>query len=170
MGSTRNAEDLLLLEKLIDHARIYCEGNTCTRFSEKKDASNPNLRSVHGIHFLVDCPYSEVKRQLSVAAVGLHTMWNEHFGISIVEMMAAGLIVVAHNSGGPKMDILRDLAQEDSGFLATTIEEYADSFKHIFDHDLDQDVARRHRVRESADRFSDQVFSEAMVAIITKCL
>jgi alpha-1,2-mannosyltransferase len=33
-------------------------------------------------------------------------MWNEHFGISIVEMMAAGLVVVAHNSGGPKDDIV----------------------------------------------------------------
>ena len=33
-------------------------------------------------------------------------MWNEHFGISIVEMMAAGLVVVAHNSGGPRMDIV----------------------------------------------------------------
>ena len=33
-------------------------------------------------------------------------MWNEHFGISIVEMMAAGLVVVAHNSGGPKGDII----------------------------------------------------------------
>jgi alpha-1,2-mannosyltransferase len=33
-------------------------------------------------------------------------MWNEHFGISVVEMMAAGLVVIAHNSGGPKMDII----------------------------------------------------------------
>jgi len=33
-------------------------------------------------------------------------MWNEHFGISIVEMMAAGLVVVAHKSGGPLMDII----------------------------------------------------------------
>lgn len=26
-------------------------------------------------------------------------MWNEHFGIGVVEMMAAGLAVVAHDSG-----------------------------------------------------------------------
>jgi alpha-1,2-mannosyltransferase len=43
---------------------------------------------------------------LREAAVGIHTMWNEHFGISVVEMMAAGLVVVAHNSGGPSMDIV----------------------------------------------------------------
>lgn len=31
--------------------------------------------------------------------IGLHTMWNEHFGISVVEGMAAGQIMVAHASG-----------------------------------------------------------------------
>ena len=43
---------------------------------------------------------------LSRANVGIHTMWNEHFGIGVVEMMAAGLVTVAHNSGGPKSDII----------------------------------------------------------------
>lgn len=37
-------------------------------------------------------------------------MWNEHFGISVVELMAAGLVVIAHNSGGPKLDIIPDPA------------------------------------------------------------
>lgn len=38
--------------------------------------------------------------------VGLHTMIDEHFGIALVEFLASGLLVVAHNSGGPKSDIL----------------------------------------------------------------
>lgn len=33
-------------------------------------------------------------------------MIDEHFGIALVEFLAAGLLVVAHNSAGPKMDIL----------------------------------------------------------------
>lgn len=36
----------------------------------------------------------------------LHTMIDEHFGIAIVELMAAGLITIAHNSGGPGLDII----------------------------------------------------------------
>ena len=40
------------------------------------------------------------------AQFGLHSMWCEHFGIGIVELMASGVIVVAHNSGGPKSDIV----------------------------------------------------------------
>lgn len=35
-------------------------------------------------------------------------MKSEHFGIAIVEMMAAGLLVLAHNSAGPKTDIIKD--------------------------------------------------------------
>jgi len=44
-------------------------------------------------------------------------MREEHFGISIVEMMSAGLIVIAHNSAGPKMDII-GTAKKTVGFLA----------------------------------------------------
>lgn len=37
--------------------------------------------------------------------IGIHTMNNEHFGISVVEGLAAGLIMVAHNSGLLEMDV-----------------------------------------------------------------
>lgn len=50
--------------------------------------------------------------------MAIHTMKEEHFGISIVEMMSAGLIVIAHNSAGPKMDIIGS-ASKIVGFLAT---------------------------------------------------
>lgn len=31
--------------------------------------------------------------------ISIHTMRNEHFGISVVEALAAGTIMVAHKSG-----------------------------------------------------------------------
>jgi alpha-1,2-mannosyltransferase len=49
-------------------------------------------------------------------------MWNEHFGISVVEMMAAGLITIAHRSGGPAMDIVVPHEGVETGFLACTAE------------------------------------------------
>jgi len=85
-------------------------------------------------------------------------MWNEHFGIGIVEMMAAGLIVVAHNSGGPKSDIIID---DDAGFLASTDAEYADFINKALTMSPDQAERIRTNARESAKRFSDEVFAKS---------
>jgi glycosyltransferase involved in cell wall biosynthesis len=42
----------------------------------------------------------DIKNYLARAKVYLHTMKNEHFGISIAEAMRMGCIPVVHNSGG----------------------------------------------------------------------
>ena len=34
-----------------------------------------------GVEFKVNIPFEELKQHLAEAAIGLHTMWNEHFGI-----------------------------------------------------------------------------------------
>ena len=44
-------------------------------------------------------PFSELRSLLGNAVAGLHTMVDEHFGIVVVEYMAAGVIPIAHNSG-----------------------------------------------------------------------
>jgi alpha-1,2-mannosyltransferase len=54
----------------------------------------------------------------------MHTMKHEHFGIAIVELMSSGIITVAHNSAGPKLDIIGG-AKKDVGFLADDLEGYA---------------------------------------------
>ena len=65
-----------------------------------------SLQIEDNVRFIANGPYSQLQEYMSHSFMGIHTMWNEHFGISIVEMMAAGLVVVAHNSGGPKLDII----------------------------------------------------------------
>lgn len=39
------------------------------------------------VEFVVNCSFDDLKAWLGRASVGLHTMWNEHFGIGVVEMM-----------------------------------------------------------------------------------
>ena len=86
MGSTRHADDETLLHSL------------------QTEVTRLNLQN--HIRFIPNGAYSLLQTYMKDADIGIHTMWNEHFGISVVEMMAAGLVVVAHNSGGPRMDII----------------------------------------------------------------
>ena len=50
-------------------------------------------------------------------------MKYEHFGIAIVELMSSGIITVAHNSAGPKLDIIGG-AKKEVGFLADDLDGY----------------------------------------------
>lgn len=87
-------------------------------------------------------------------------MWNEHFGIGVVEMMDAGLIVVAHNSGGPKADIVSNGV---NGYLASTADEYAEALHQALS--VNDNVIRRKAIESSA-RFSDQEFSKTFQHVI----
>ncbi len=46
-------------------------------------------------------------------------MQNEQFGIAIVELMSSGIVVIAHNSAGPKFDIIGP-SPKIVGYLANT--------------------------------------------------
>ena len=72
------------------------------------------------VEFVLDASWSDVLEWLGKSWVGVNAMWNEHFGIGVVEYLAAGLISVVHDSGGPKEDIVVDGLGEFSIFLPPT--------------------------------------------------
>ncbi|KAJ2907916.1 asparagine-linked glycosylation protein [Coemansia aciculifera] len=86
---------------------------------------------------IVNAPWSGdggVLDWLRSAKVGVHTMRDEHFGINIVEMMAAGLLTIAHDSAGPKLDIIvpairapwdDKVPEGAAGFVATSVDDFA---------------------------------------------
>lgn len=74
-------------------------------------------------------------------------------------MMAAGLVTVAHRSGGPLMDIVIEEAAVRNGFLAANEQEYASTIKHILNDLTPEEVEGiRDRARDSVKRFSDDQF------------
>mmetsp|Transcript_18933 Transcript_18933/g.32439 ORF Transcript_18933/g.32439 Transcript_18933/m.32439 type:complete len:108 (-) Transcript_18933:138-461(-) len=96
-------------------------------------------------------------------------MWNEHFGIGVVEMMAAGLLVIAHNSGGPRADIVQQARRDNgdatttrTGFLASTAKEYAEALHEALSLSKDDAMGIRERARRSANQFSDEMFSKRL--------
>ncbi|GAA6054532.1 hypothetical protein JCM3770_005832 [Rhodotorula araucariae] len=71
------------------------------------------------VEFVVNAPYARVCELLRTASVGLHTMVDEHFGITVVEFQAAGLVTLAHASAGPLLDILVPFASPTHGLGPT---------------------------------------------------
>ena len=108
--------------------------------------------------FLCDAPWPTVLSHLSTASIGANAMWNEHFGICVVEYQAAGLISVVHDSGGPRENIVVDLGEGATGFRATTEDEFAAAFEAALALPKEEKIAMRKRARESAQRFTEEEF------------
>ena len=88
-------------------------------------------------------------------------MWNEHFGIGVVESQAAGLISVVHNSGGPKADIIVDSEGGETGMRCEGKEGFAEAFERaLVGMGEEERLGVRLRARESAGRFSGSVFEK----------
>ncbi|EFP77086.1 asparagine-linked glycosylation protein [Puccinia graminis f. sp. tritici] len=89
--------------------------------------------------FLVNVSWDQLKNLLKESLVGISTMIDEHFGISIVEFMASGMIPLVHRSAGPLLDIVVPLGhhhqgseERRTGFHADGEAEYAAHLAHIF--------------------------------------
>ncbi|KAJ6258907.1 hypothetical protein Dda_5802 [Drechslerella dactyloides] len=118
------------------------------------------LQVEENVLFVTNAPWPDVIGWLGRASVGVNAMWNEHFGIGVVEYQAAGLICVVHDSGGPKMDIVVEVDGSRTGYHATTAEEYADGFREALSLDPAETAAMRRRARQSAMRFSEEIFAD----------
>ncbi|KAI1799068.1 glycosyltransferase family 4 protein [Daldinia bambusicola] len=116
--------------------------------------------------FQLDAPWSEILQWLGKAFVGVNGMWNEHFGIGVVEYLAAGLISVVHNSGGPKLDIVVDVDGQPTGFHASTTSEFADGFEKALSHPDPLSVRRRARL--SSKRFTEEEFAKKWLSELEK--
>lgn len=71
----------------------------------KSQAEKLNIPNSH-IKFILDAKYEVIQEYLLNSSFGLNAMWNEHFGIAVVEYVASGLIPVVHASAGPLLDIV----------------------------------------------------------------
>jgi alpha-1,2-mannosyltransferase len=118
--------------------------------------------------FITDAPYSTILKYLQTASIGTNGMWNEHFGIGVVEYLAAGLIPVVHDSGGPKLDIVVPFEGQSTGFHAETAEEFAHGFRKVMDMSPEEKYAMRVRCRKQVKNFTEQAFARKWIEEVEK--
>ena len=117
------------------------------------------------VEFHLNVPYEELLRHLAQSIVGLHTMKDEHFGIGVVEFLAGGLVTLAHNSAGPKMDIVTEHNGNRTGFLADSRKMYVRALEDIFKMTTKQRFRLCQNARESvSERFSEETFERRFIA------
>jgi alpha-1,2-mannosyltransferase len=145
LGGARNADD---------HARVQ----------SLRDLAE-ELKITPHVQFIVNASYPEMLGWLAVASIGLSTMVDEHFGINVVEFMAAGVIPVTHASGGPLHDIVVPLDGEATGFHARDPQSFANAMHTVLSMDKSEEQAMRIRARTWAVRaFAEERFVEGWEA------
>ncbi|TDL23335.1 UDP-Glycosyltransferase/glycogen phosphorylase [Rickenella mellea] len=120
-----------------------------------------DLKIEENVEFVVNAPYHEVLAWLSRASIGLSTMVDEHFGVNIVEFMAAGVIPVTHASGGPLNDIVVPFEGHPTGYHATETLAFVEAMQTVLAMPKDDEIAMRSRARRWAvQRFSREKFEK----------
>lgn len=151
-----------ILHKLVENGRnvkLVMMGNSSVKHQHiliSLRSAAVNLGVSNFLEIIENASCQEVKEQFAQSSIGLHTMSHEHFGICIIEYMAAGLIPIAHNSGGPKCDIVTN----NTGFLAITAQEYADRVEQVLDMDRKGLLEMRGMARERSRAFSEEAFQD----------
>ena len=149
IGGARNAADLALVDGL------------------RQLANSLEIRPDR-IELLVNADRRIVEKYLRKAKCAIHTMRDEHFGISLLEFMEAQVPVVCHRSGGPESDIL--FPDESYGFLATSDEEFTSKIVHVLrNFEGPKLTEKRRAASKSLDRFLNDVqFGKAFCNVIAQ--
>lgn len=126
---------LVGIPKLVFLGSCRTPGDTLTLESLKSRVEELGLHAY--VRFVVDSSYEEMMHWLSISKFGLNAMWNEHFGISVVEYLGLGVTPICHASAGPILDIVPHNREKqighwvcDSGFF----------FKDLTDPDFDPSI------------------------------
>jgi alpha-1,2-mannosyltransferase len=115
------------------------------------------------VKILINAPEELKTEILKKAKIYLHTTKYEHFGIAVVEAMAAGLIPIVHKSGGSWIDIV-DRGKYGMGF--GTIEELAETIEYVMNADRTGLSELRERAYKGSQRFSFDKFERNITRLL----
>ncbi|KAL8785365.1 MAG: hypothetical protein Q9213_003430 [Squamulea squamosa] len=163
----KDKEEESALPKLVLIGSVR-DASDATRVYELRLLAHELHLTPNHITFITDASFPTILTHLATASIGANCMWNEHFGIGVVEYQAAGLIPVVNDSGGPKLDIVIEWEGGETGFKASMEEEYARSFGQIFEMDREKRLEMRKRARARAKAFGEEEFERRWVEEVGK--
>ena len=121
---------------------------------ENLKALTEKLNIQNNVEFKPNLPFPELQEYQKTAKIGMHAMINEHFGIVVVEFQANGVIPVAHNSAGPKEDIIAGTY----GYLADDKNSFTESLLNISKLTNDELIEMRKKNFKHSQTFSHGSF------------
>lgn len=167
---TKNIDLIPEIAKHVPNAEFVIAGST----SYGSEAVIKRIRSkirelgLRNVRLIFNPSKMRLIELLRKARLYLHTMFNEHFGIAVVEAMAAGLVPVVHRSGGPWVDLLE---RRDGmyGFSYISTEEAGEIIRQVID-DIPLLSSISERCRRKSLQFSFKVFRERVRRIVSLAL
>src|SRR5712664_3165237 len=146
------------LARMVPKTRFVAIGSlsdeASTYYERLKTAAPEN------VSFVIS-PLRKVKSLLGRAMAYVHCAENEHFGITIVEAMAAGCVPIVHDSGGP-----REIVTSDVGFRWSNLSVAARQIVMLAENDsLRRELSTAASVR--ARQFRPEVFESEMTRFLT---
>ncbi len=129
---------------------------------DKKSYSDMLKKTAPSNVSFVLAPLRKVKDILGKAKVYVHSALNEHFGITIVEAMAAGCVPVVHNSGGA-----REIVTNSVGSKWDTVDEASKQIANL----LEDDAVRGEFSKAAAARsklFRPEAFESGLARVLSE--
>jgi glycosyltransferase involved in cell wall biosynthesis len=155
---------LNLASKFPDY-NFYLIGSTVNGLSDQlinqlqNEIKNENLKNVY---LLPNYPRNEMIKLMSESKIYLHPPFAEHFGISIVESMASGLIPVVYKDGGGWTDIVSNI-DKNLGYDET-------NWEYAIKYAIENEQKLREKSVEFSKNFSKEKFEERFLNIINYVL
>ncbi len=104
----KNLDKVLDVAKELKEYEFVLVGSTA-KYSEPVIKSLKNRIDGEGlgnVNIMVNLPRDELRKLLSRAKYYLHPQFAEHFGISVIEAMAAGCVPIVYRDGGAWYDVV----------------------------------------------------------------
>jgi len=166
LSQEKRLETIMKIASQLPDVVFHIVGGTSAQYTntllliKQLASSSPNV----SLHF--DASNKEILELLSQCRLYLHTMIQEHFGISIVEAMHSGLPVIVHRSGGQYTDVI------DCDRYGMSYTDDQEVINHIVNTINDETVWERYHQMsiERSKNFTFDIFKKNMVRVIDKVI